>query len=168
MSIHSLDLIVHRRSNTKQVHPVIGAKRVSFHEDVIEPSNGNLIQIRMGECGERGAPEGQEDPQSSETPSRRSVFKPKIEKFPSLYVNGSNFDLKSQQTVLNRIRLELEKKEHYNVSNEYKVLETDQLAKIIRKDLPLNAKESIFRVGSYKLSFYYFPFPFIFLYIILF
>ncbi|XP_022161201.1 uncharacterized protein LOC111027230 [Myzus persicae] len=146
MSAHSPDSIVHRRSNTKQVHPVVGLKRVSFHEDVIEPSNGNLIQIRIGECGERGAPEGQEDPQPIETSSKGSVLKSKKLKFPSLYMNGLNVDLKSQQVVFNQIELEMKEKQWSHVWSKHLDIGSNQLINIIKRDLQLKTKESIYKI----------------------
>uniref|UniRef100_A0A2S2P3E9 Pleckstrin y domain-containing family M member 2 n=2 Tax=Schizaphis graminum TaxID=13262 RepID=A0A2S2P3E9_SCHGA len=146
MSARSPDSIVHRRSNTKQVHPVVGLKRVSFHEDVIEPGNGNLIQIRIGECGEREAPEGQEDPQPSETLSKSSVLKSKKQKFPSLYLNALNVDLKSQQVVLNQIKQEMMNKECSNVWNKHLDMGSSQLINIIKRDLLLKTKESIYKI----------------------
>lgn len=149
MSIHLTDAIVHRRSNTKQVHPVIVAKRVSFHEDVVERDNGNLIQIRIGSYEERGAPEGQEDPQPSETSSNQhSVLNLKNEKKkPSLYVNGLNFSISFQQTVLKNIQLEMEKKEFYNVWNKHIDLGSNQLINVIKRDLSINTNESIYKVS---------------------
>lgn len=149
MSVHLPDSIVHRRSNTKQVHPVVATKRVSFHEDVIEPGNGNLIQIRIGEYEERGAPEGQEDPPPIEI-SKSSVLKSKKQKFPSLYVNGLNVDLKSQQVVLNKIKLEMEKKEWNNVWNKHLDIGSNQLINTIKRDLSLNTKESVYKVSTYQ------------------
>jgi len=151
MSAHSSDSIVHRRSNTKQVHPVVGPKRVSFHEDVIEPGNGSLIQIRIGEYGERGAPEGQEDPQPIETSSKSSVLKSKKQKFPSLYVNGLNVDLKSQQVVFNQIQQEMKKKQWSYVWNKHVDVGSNQLINIIKRDLLLKNKESIYKVSVNNL-----------------
>lgn len=155
MSVHSSDAIVHRRSNTKQVHPVIVAKRVSFHEDVVERDNSNLIQIRIGSCEERGAPEGQEDPQPRETSSNQhSVLNLKNDKVSSLYVkNGINFNLSFQQTVLKKIQLEMEKKEFHNVWNKHIDLESNQLINVIKRDLSINTNESIYKVSS-KNCFY--------------
>lgn len=151
MSTYSPDSIVHRRSNTKQVHPVVGLKRVSFHEDVIEPSNGNLIQIRIGECGERGVPEGQEDPPPNETSSKGSVLKSKKQKFPSLYMNGVNVDLKSQQVVFNQIEQEMKENEWSNVWNKHLDIGSNQLINIIKRDLLLKTKESIYKVSPNSL-----------------
>lgn len=151
MSAHSPDSIVHRRSNTKQVHPVVGLKRVSFHEDVIEPSNGNLIQIRIGECGEREAPEGQEDPQSNETSSKGSVLKSKKQKFPSLYMNSLNVDLKSQQVVLNQIQQEMKEKKWNYIWDKHLDVGSNQLINIIKRDLLLKTKESIYKVSASSL-----------------
>lgn len=151
MSVNSPDSIVYRRSNTKQVHPVVAVKRVSFHEDVIEPNNGNLIQIRIGDCGEREAPEGQEDPQSRET-SKLLVLKLKKPNFPSLYMNGLNVDLKSQQDILNKIQFEVDKKEWYNVWNKHLDLGSNQLINVIKRDLSLKTKESIYKVSTIHLS----------------
>lgn len=148
MSAIKADSIVHRRSNTKQVHPVVGLKRVSFHEDVIEPGNGNLIQIRIGECEERGVPEGQEDPQPSEISSKGSVLKSKKQKFPSLYMNGMNVDVKSQQDVLNKIQQEMKNKEWNNVWNKHLYMGSNQLLNIIKRDLLLKTKESIYKVNA--------------------
>lgn len=144
------DSIVHRRSNTKQVHPLVGPKRVSFHEDVVEPGNGDhLIQIRIGGYGEREAPEGQEDPpRNNEALFKRSVLKSKIPKFPSLYVNGSSaVDLKSQQIVLNEIQLEMARKEWKNVRNKHLNANSNLLVDIVKKDLSLTANESVYKVS---------------------
>lgn len=158
MSVYSPDFIVHRRSNTRKVHPVVGAKRVSFHEDVIEPGNGNLIQIRIDvDHGERGAPEGQEDPQPSEALLNTSVLKSKIQKFPSLYVgNGLGVDSKCQQVVLNKIQLEMEKKRWWNVWNKHLDLRSNLIINYIKRDFPLKIKESIYKVGlnNFFLLFY--------------
>lgn len=150
MSVHSPDSIVHHRSNTKQVHPVVAVKRVSFHEDVIEPGSGNLIQIRIGEYEERGVPEGQEDPPPSEVP-KGSVLKSKRLKFPSLYVNGSNVDFKSQQVVLNKIQLEMQKKEWNHVWNKHLDIRSNQFINTIKRDLSLKTKESIYKVSTDNL-----------------
>lgn len=149
MSINSSDSIVYRRYNTRQVHPVVKAKRVSFHEDVVEPGSRNLIQIRIGdEYGERESPEGQEDPQSNETSSNHSVLKSKKQHFPSLYVrNGFNFNHESQQIVLNKIQSEMEKKEGYNIWNKHLDLMSNQLINYIKRDLLLKNKEFIYKVG---------------------
>lgn len=157
MSVHLTDAIVHRRSNTKQVHPVIVAKRVSFHEDVVERDNGNPIQIRIGSCEERGTPEGQEDPQPNETSSNQhSVLNLKNEKKkPSLYVNGLNFSLGFQQTVLKNIQLEMEKKEFYNVWNKHIDLGSNQLINVIKRDLSINTNESIYKVSSNNYFYLY-------------
>lgn len=156
MSVHLTDAIVHRRSNTKQVHPVIVAKRVSFHEDIVERDNGNLIQIRMGSCEERGAPEGQEDPQPNETSSNQhSVLNLKNEKVSSLYVNSLNFSLSFQQIVLKKIQLEMEKKEFYNVWNKHIDLGSNQFINVIKRDLSLNTNESIYKVSSYNCFYLY-------------
>lgn len=148
MSVCSPDAIVHRRSNTKQVHPVVGARRVSFHEEVVEPGNGHLIQIRIGDCGERGAPEGQEDPPPPGEPlPKRAVFKVKNDKFPPLYVNRSDLNLNCQHNVLNQIRLEMMKKECHNVWDKHLNLRTNQLINVIKRDLPMNTKESVYKVN---------------------
>lgn len=152
MSLHLPDPIVYRRSNTKQVHPVVPVKRVSFHEDVIEPGGNKLIQIRIGQCGEREAPEGQEDPQpnETETSSKGSVLKLKKPQFPSLYVNSLNVDLKSQQIVLNKIQLEMEKKQWKHTWNRHLNMDSsvsNQLCNIIKRDLPLLINESIYKVN---------------------
>lgn len=158
MSFNSTDSIVHRRYNTRQVHPVVGVKRVSFHEDVVEPGNGNLIQIRIGDdYGERESPEGQEDPQSNETSSNHSVLKSKKQKFPSLYVsNDFNIDLKSQQILMNKIQSEMERKEGYNIWNKHLDLRSDQLINYIKRDLLLKTKEFIYKVCSVNLFIYLF------------
>ncbi|XP_025414368.1 uncharacterized protein LOC112686353 isoform X2 [Sipha flava] len=145
MSVHSPDSIVYRRSNNKKIHPVLPVKRVSFHEDVIEPNNGNLIQIRIGDYGEREAPEGQEDPVPRET-FKRSIFKQKKPNFPSLYMNNLNVDLKSQQDILNKIQLEVRKKEWNNVWNKHLDLGSNQLINVIKRDLSLKTKESIYKI----------------------
>jgi len=160
MSVHQAsDSIVHHRSNTKQMHPLVRSKRVSFHEDVVEPGNGDhLIQIRIGEYGEREEPEGQEDPlPTNETSlsslSKSLVFKKKIPKFPSLYLSGlSNFDLKSQQIVLKQIQLELACQECKNVQSEHLDLNSYQFVNIIKKDLPLMVKESVYKVSTYTFK----------------
>lgn len=149
MSVDLPDPIVHRRSNTKQVHPVVATKRVSFHEDVMEPGNGNLIQIRIGEYEERGTPEGQEDPPPIEI-SKNLVLKSKKQKFPSLYVNGLNVNLKSQQIILNKIKLEMEKKEWNNVWNKHLDIRSNQLINTIKRDLLLKTKESVYKVSTYQ------------------
>lgn len=151
MSIHSSDSIVHRRSNTKKVHPVVGAKQVSFHKNVIEPVGRNLIQIRMGECDERGSPEGQEDPQPVEMPTKSSVLKSKKYQCSPLYVNSLPFDLKSQQVILNEIKLETEKKEYKNIWNKHINIGLTQLLKVIKRDLSLQSKESIYKVCEKSL-----------------
>lgn len=153
MSTHSPDSIVHRRYNTKQVHPVIGVKRVSFHEDVIEQGNGNLIQTRIGDFGEREAPEGQEDPPSIEVESKRSVLILKKQKCPSVYTNSLNVDLKSQKVILDKIQLEMKEKKWNNVWNKHLDLASNQLINIIKRDFSLKIKESIYKVRINTFEF---------------
>lgn len=104
--------------------------------------------MRIDDFGERGAPEGQEDPpQPCETSSKRSVLKLEKPKFPSLYMNhGLNVDVKSQQAVLNKIQLEMEKREWNNAWNKYSDTGTNQLINTIKKELTLNTGETIYKV----------------------
>lgn len=155
MSVRQIsDSIVHHRSNTNQVHPLVGSKRVSFHEDVSEPGiSDHLTEIQISEYGKREAPEGQEDPPlRCETPSlfKRSVLKSKIPKFPSLLVyDSSNVDLKSQQVVLNKIQSEMARKEWKTVWNKHLDVSSNQLFNIIKRDLSLMANESVYKVSTY-------------------
>lgn len=163
MSVRPPDSIVHRRSNNGNVHPVVfGEKRVSFHEDVVDPGNGNLIQIRIGECDdERGAPEGQEDPQPSETSSSKcSVLKSnKPSKFPSLYVDCRNSDPGSHhEIVLDKIESEMEKNDRNNVWDKHLNVESNQFVNVIKRDLMLKYKESIYKVSTTNISIEFFSF----------
>lgn len=151
MSMRSSDSILHRRTVTRRLHStLVGTKRKPFNEDAIELGNGKVIQMRIDDFGERGAPEGQEDPpQPYETPSKHSVLKSEKPKFPSLYMNhGLNVDLKSQQVVLNKIQLEMEKRERNNAWNKYSDIETNKLINIIKKDLSLKTDETIYKVSQ--------------------
>lgn len=152
MSDRSPDAIVHRRSNTKRVHPVVaGAKRVSFHEDVVEPGHGRLVQIRIGE--QRGAPEGQEDPpQPGETLPKRAAAAAaavsQVVKFPPLYYVNRSHVINCQNVVLNQIRSETMKKEHYNVWDRHVDLGTNaQLINAVKRDLPINISECVYKVS---------------------
>lgn len=146
MSASLPESIVHRRSNTRQVHPVVGVKRVSFHEDVTEEGNGNFIHRRIREYGERGAPEGQEDPPSTEMESKRSVLVSKKQKLPSLYMNNLNVDIKSQKVILEKIQLEMKEKQWNYVWNKHLDLASNQLINIIKRDFSLQTKESVYKV----------------------
>lgn len=151
MSVRSSDSTLHRRAVTRRLYsPLVGAERKPFNENATELGNGKVIQMRIDDFGERGAPEGQEDPQQPcETPSKRSVLKPEKSKFPSLYMNhGLNVDLKSQQVVLNKIQLEMEKREWNNTWNKNSDTGTNQLIKTIKKDLTLKTDETIYKVSK--------------------
>lgn len=156
------DSIVHRRSNSGHVHPVVVGggveKRVSFHEYVVDPGHGGLIQIRVGEWDERGAPEGQEDPQQpSETSSaKRWVLKPDKPKFPSLYVRTRNSDVGSGRRVASDeialdIALEMKENGRDNLWDKHLTTDSDRLADIVKRDLSLKNKESVYRVSTHQI-----------------
>lgn len=149
--MYSPDSVVHRRAVTKPLHsPLAGAQRRLFGEDVIELGNGKVVQMHIDDFGERGAPEGQEDPpQPCETPpsKRSSVLKSEKPKSPSLYMNGLNVDLKSQQIVFNKIRLEMEKRDWNNIRSKRLDVGTSQLINAIKKDLTLMTEETIYKVS---------------------
>ncbi|XP_050424227.1 uncharacterized protein LOC126835593 [Adelges cooleyi] len=150
MSVDSPDSIVYRRSNTRQVHAVVTPKRVSFHEDVAEPVGGSLIQIRtVAQYGERGTPEGQEDPQQPvrETPTERSVLKCKEHRRPSLYLNSSfSVSREGLQDISNDIKTELEKKQWKYSWSKHVDLGSNCLVNIIKRDLTLKPNETIYKV----------------------
>lgn len=169
MSILSPELNVCHLSNTEMVHPVIGVKQVSFHEDVINPGSSNLVQVQIGHYEERGVPEGQEDPVPTET-SKRSLSKTLKPKFRSLYLDGLNVDYKSQKIILNKIQLETEKKEWNSGWNKHLDVKSNQLINIIKRDLSLQNNESIYKVSINKIFMFvsfdiYYIFYFIFRFI---
>lgn len=150
MSVISPDLNVCHQSNTKMLHPVIGVKQVSFSREVVNPRSSNLIPIRIGHYEERGVPEGQEDPLPSEK-SKCSLLKAFKPKFRSLYLDGLNFDHKSQKIILNKIQAETEKKEWNSAWNKHLDTKSNQLINIIKRDLPLKHIESIYKVSINKI-----------------
>lgn len=154
-SIQSRESVHRRQTVTRRLQsPLVGTKRNSVGIDSIELGNGKVVQMRIDDFGERGAPEGQEDPpQLCETPSKCSVLKSEKPKFPSLYVNGLNVDPKSQQVVLNKIQLEMEQRQRNNVWNKHLDVRTSLLINTIKKNLTLNTEETIYKV-SRKVIFY--------------
>ncbi|XP_050520202.1 uncharacterized protein LOC126893764 [Daktulosphaira vitifoliae] len=147
MSVNLSDSVVYCRSYNRQISTAVTPKRVSFYEDV-KPIDVPLVQVTMANHGERGNPEGQEDPHSRELLSKKNPVLKLKEKRRSLYMNKS-IDDNAQQVISSLIKSEVEKKEWYYRWNKHINLESSKITDIIKRDLFLLANESIYKV--YKM-----------------